>query len=328
MINSFPREVGPPRRIVNNKKEYLNYINSNNGVKKAVYRSVYSFEETTTKYGKDIPIYESAKVDCIFFDMDDKECNAWEECNKLHQECLKENTKHSIVMSGRGYHFYIYSGEYKPQFIKSTIYNAQMFYINKLKIKVDRQVIGNPAQLARVPNTYNIRARRFCIPLTIEQFEKGDEFCKNLALKQNFVKNIYIGENLLNMKQFDNQTWDEKDNLMFMENINTPSSENIELKDLPLCIDKILKNKEARYKERGIVILYLKEKGYSKQEIYSILRKHLSEKKFKHCVVEEKQLQYLYDVRDDLVFPSCETIKKDGLCCQKCPFYKNQQVYK
>ena len=51
--------------------------------------------------------------------------------------------------------------------------------------------------------------------------------------------------------------------------------------------------------------MYFKEKGYTQKETLQILKENLTENKFRHCIVEERQLQYLYE-RDDLMFPeSC-----------------------
>lgn len=323
LYNKFPRECGPPRKVANNMNEWLKFVNIYNGKKSAVYTSIYNFKQIEIK-----PNYDSAVIDKLFFDFDDKSCNAWNECNKLHLDLLKNDIKHIIIMSGRGYHLYILTEEItNPQNIKSLIYNSQHHFIDKLQLIVDAQVIGNPAQLARVPNTFNIRGNRFCIPLTKNQFEKGDIYCKELASKQNFVKNVSIGEKLFNIKQFDYQTNKFNENTIFeLNNINESSNNIDSLKDAPPCIKNILNNKNSGWKERYLVILYYRELGYTKQEIFNILKKHLSEHKFRHCIIEERQLQYLWD-RHDLTFPQCNKIINDELCPIKCNKY-NSVIYK
>ena len=254
----FPIECGPPRKLIKNIKEYLNYVNLYNGKRKAVYKSVYSFEETKINdYRREVPDYSSAIVDCIFFDFDFKSCEAFIEVKKLHEYCMKENLKHTIIFSGRGYHLYIYCKIYNLQYKKETIRGAQQYFIDKLKLTVDRQVIGNVAQLARIPNTYHPKAGRFCIPLTKEQFEKGDEFIKTLAEKQNFVKNVIIGSKL-----FDISIWDiEPDNSWLdFPQINLKSfNKPVLTKEIPPCISNILKKSEKRWKDRYIIILYFKQ---------------------------------------------------------------------
>ncbi len=313
-FDTFPREVGAPRKIVHNMKEYLSYVNVNNGKKSAVYTTVYSF----TGIHKDgyKPDYDTAIVDKLYFDFDDKECDAYGEAKKMHEYCKAENIKHSIVMSGRGYHVYVYTTSEFLEFKKDAIKGGQMYFINKLGVVCDKQVIGDVCRLTRVPNTYNIKGARFCIPLTEEQFNSGDESIKEHAAKQNFVKDVFIGEELFNLKHFDKKT-ESKYNLDLGD---MKSSEDTKLGKLPHCIQAIMNNPHVNYKGRYLVILYFKEKGYTKDEVFKILEGFLNPRKLYHCVREERQLQYLFG-RDDLIFPSCEKIKEDSQCPGKCEFY-------
>ena len=324
MFKTFPREVGPPRKVVNNIQEWLAFVNRYNGLKKAVYTSIYMFKNINEK-GK--AEYDSAVVDCLFFDFDDKSCDAYKEANNLHQELLKQNLKHRIVMSGRGYHVYIMTEEYEPANPKSCIYNAQHSFIDKLQLEVDTQVIGNPAQLARVPNTYNQKGKRFCIPVTEEEFDKGDDFIKQLSSNQNFIKDIFMGEKLLNLKDFDYQSDKFSEDFKFDTSEFEDSFGNLDYaKGCPECIKQILMNEDAGWKERYLLILYFRELGYTRQEVYNILKEHLTERKFKHCIGDERQLQYLFE-RHDLMFPSCARIIADGMCPSKCEKY-NKVIYK
>lgn len=322
LFKSFPREVGPPRKTVYNIEEWLKFVNMYNGKKKAVYTSIYKFEKIESN-GK--PNYESAIVNKLFFDFDDKSCEGYKECNILHQFLLKEDIKHFIVMSGRGYHLYVLTNPIKPKNPKACIFNAQHNFIDKLKLTVDVQVIGNPAQLARVPNTFNTKGQRYCIPLTEEQFYKGDKYCKELASKQNFIKGTIIGNKLLDIKTFDSI------NNSSYENIYKASETSINMnanyaKDCPPCILEILKRKNLGWKERYLIIIYFRDIGYTREEVCAILKQHLTEQKFKHCIVDERQLQYLFE-RHDLIFPSCDRIMNDRLCYKKCDKY-NCVIYK
>jgi len=311
MFVKFPCEVGPPRKVVKNIKEYLAYINLNNGKKTAIYKSVYKFDEIITEpYVK--PDYNSAVVDCIYFDFDDKSCNAWNECFKLHFDCMKMNYKHSINMSGRGFHCFIYINNHPLSHKKEAIRGGQEYFIKQNKLTVDAQVIGNVAQMARIPNTYHPKAKRFCIPLTREQFEQGDSFCKSLAEHQNFVKDIMIGDKLFDISVFDVERETKID-------LTIPSITNrgpIKKGDVSPLIARLMCNENAGWKDRYLIILYFKELDYSKDDVFDILKDCLSEKKFYHCVREEKQLQYLFS-RDDLLFPSFEKLRDEGRCMSK-----------
>ena len=323
----FPLEVGPPRKLVTNMKEYLNFVNVHNGKKKAVYRSIYSFNDVNENWKPD---YNSAIVDCLFFDFDDKSCNAYEECQRLHKKCLLQNLRHVVVMSGRGYHHYIFLKKNKLEYPKEAIRKGQQYFVDKLNLSIDKQVMGNVAQMARVPNTYHPKAKRFCIPLTKEQFEKGDDFIKQLAKKQNFVRNIVIGKELFDISKFDKEPENEFNfntlhkNGQFSSSVGQAGEVNI--KSCPPCIQQLLNKEDCGWKDRYLIILYFKEKGYLIEEVYKILEQHLSKHKFYHCIKEERQLQYLFR-RNDLCFPSCDILKEEHFCPGDCKM-KDKIVYK
>ena len=291
-------ELGPPRRTFTDKLEAVKFINKYNGMKKAVYKTVYKFEEMNGIK----PNYNSAIIDRLFFDFDKE--NAYEEAKRFHLYLLGENIKHTLTMSGRGYHIFVKTIQYKPQYSKSVIYNAQHHFIDKLELHCDHQVVGDNARLCRVPNTYHTKAKRFCIPLTKEQFYMGDKEIKVFANKQNFVKEKEIGENLFGIRQFDF----ENENEFKIEFEDCYVCEDCDLKILPDLIKNLLLKGDLKWRERYIVILYFKDLGYTMEEVKNILRKYLTEKKFKHCVYEERQLQYLFE-REDLVFPEKYGIK-------------------
>lgn len=307
-------EYGLPRRVLN-LDEAKKFVNSNNGVK-AIYKTLYKFEEMDGKK----PNYNSAIIDKLFFDFDEADC--WDEANRLHQYCISKNIQHRIVMSGRGYHLFIICNPYKPENSKGTIYNAQHYFIDMMNLNCDSSVVGDNARICRIPNTYNLKAKLFCVPLTKEDFSKGDKYCKALGKKQNKIRNTEIAKTFFDIKQFDKPV--EKDEF---EQIDIKDCDiNIDINKHPDCIKQILVTKDCNWKQRYLLILYFKESGYTRKEVYDILKMCLSERKFKHCISDERQLQYLFE-RDDLMFPLCSKIKIDGLCPKKCEKY-NKVVYK
>ena len=54
---------------------------------------------------KEIPDYDTAIVDKIFFDLDSK--NSFNSIKKFHEFLMKENLKHCMTMSGGGFHCYV-----------------------------------------------------------------------------------------------------------------------------------------------------------------------------------------------------------------------------
>ena len=296
-------EVGLPRKTVTSNKETIEFINKNNGLKK-IFRTVYNFD----LMNENKPDYNSAIIDKLFFDFDGKDC--WNEANSFHEFLIKENIKHYITMSGKGYHIFVLTKTYRPKHSKNCIKNAQHYFIDKLNLKCDKQVIGDNARLHRIPNTFNPKARLFCIPLTKNFFEQGDIHIKIMATSQYFIKNISIGEKLFDIERFDTEP--ENKFIFAPTEIDSISgSLNLDyMKECPEFIKELLFKKNVGWNDRYLIILYFKEKGYTRQEVYEILKENLTEKKFKHCITEERQLQYLFE-RDDLMFPEkyCKVYK-------------------
>lgn len=286
-------EVGLPRRICETKKEAVEFINKYNGIK-ALYRTVYDFDSMNENKIN----YNSAIINSLFFDFDGEDC--WKEANKLHQFLLKEDIKHKLIMSGRGYHIFVYTELYRPKNSKSCIYNGQHYFIDLLNLKCDMSIVGDIARLCRISNTYNIKAKLFCIPLTKDQFKSGDEVIKIVARKQHFIKDIFIGNKLFDIKKFDHKA-DKTENIIdiskFESNLNVDY-----ISASPDFIKQLLAKEEHGWNDRFLIIMYFKERGCTRQEVLEILKTHLSERKFKHCIYEERQLQYLFE-RNDLVFP-------------------------
>ncbi len=298
MNKKFPREVGLPRKIIYTTREYLSFINKYNGVKKSIFEGVYSCGMMDYKAD-----YSDISIDKLFFDFDEEDC--WGECNKLHKWLLHENVKHLLIWSGRGFHLFISTKPFHPKNPKSTVYNAQMFFVNELKLNCDKQILGDISRLRRTLNTFNGKSKLFCIPLNQEDFKKGKDYCKKLAKKQNFKKE-YIGTYLLDVSIFDYKI---EENETFEFDLETNLNADY-IKDCSDFIATLLSKKNLGWQERYLIILYFKEKGHTREEVYEILKENLSEKKFKHCIAEERQLQYLFE-RDDLIFPEkyCKVYK-------------------
>lgn len=331
IFNSFPREVAwPKRKVVWNEKELMNFIKLSNG-KTNCYISVYNFELITQdKYKRNVPVYETAKIDKMYFDLDSKNC--YEDCKKFREYCKKENLMYRIVFSGRGYHFYIFVKHSIIEHKKDCLLQAQNHITEILGVDVDKQTQGDLARITRIPNTYNLRRRRFCIPLTKEQFEKGHKFIRELAKKQNKEVNTIYGNKKFDIKPFDKGVNVE---VLFLKNMDFNHKIEKEIpeivKDFPICIKNLIykiKHSKHSYKERFILILYLREKGYMLSEVLSILKKILPKEKFYHCVKKEGQTQYLFR-RDDLMMPNCQEMIRKGVCNKKCDLYgKFCGVYK
>ena len=324
IFNQFPREIGFPKRIIiHYKKDFLKIINRNN-TKNNIIFSVYAFEDTQINYGRESPDYQTAIVDKIFFDFDEEDCSL--DMKKFHKYLMKKDLKHCVFFSGRGYHIYIFCN---PNIInkQNTILRIQKHFKKKLNIRVDEQTFGNLAQMGRVPNTYNLKRRRFCIPLSEDDLKLTHEEIREKAKQQvknfSFNKIPIFSTKILKTKNFDSPPRVMKGDLE-TEDIKIKDC-NIKIKDAPPCISKVLKDSNAGYRQRGLLITYLREKNYTLEETEKILESFLNKKKWEHCKRTEKQVPRLYRTTKYLL-PKCERLMEEGFCPGRCSKF-NKVIY-
>jgi len=313
LVGKFPREIGIPNRFLDfSKRRFLDIVNKYNGYKKLFFL-LYQCDSNQK--------YDNVIIDKIFFDFDGE--TAHNEAVKLHKWCLKKNLRHLLLFSGGGYHIFLFTknGErlLNP---KRTLWNVHYKISDELKLEMDKQVKGNITQSGRVPNTYNPRRRRYCIPISSEDLGKGHEFIKEKAKKQTF-KFYYYGKKLFDINKHDIDNYEEKLDIPVLDiKIKKEINKDKVLKDLPLCVAAILKGGSPGYRERYLAISFFRDQGYLLSEVIEIFRGFLTEKKFRHSVFQERQPQRLYH-RCELFFPNCKKIAKEGFCRKGCK-WKNK----
>ncbi|MEM5866354.1 MAG: hypothetical protein QXG39_00340 [Candidatus Aenigmatarchaeota archaeon] len=333
MFNEFPREVANPnRRLVYSKEEFYNFVNK--FIKFTnLYTSVYHFRVVDRERNK--PFYDSAVVDKIFIDVD--EPSELPNLLNIHQWLCKKELLHTIIFSGKGFHLYIIlkeldeglSGWIKKEAIRRWVLD------NIQNLKFDEVVLGDLARITRIPNTFNFRRGRFCIPLTSEHLEKSYEEICEIARKQNFKYEFFGKKKVsLNVKEV-KSTWENLEkNFKFEERgqvILTPI-------DFPPFIKKIIEKKKKfwdksmGWKERYIIILWLKENGYTFKECVEYLKTILTKEEFIHCVYDEKQPQYIYSkefTKNPYHFPTIPCLLRYGfqLTEEDFKFFEENRLY-
>ncbi len=320
----FPREMGnPKRKVARNMTQLLDFINANNGVSN-LYLSVYNFLEFRKPWMH--PIYESAIIDRIYFDFDQKikENGEWvsqpayENMLKLHEWCMKHDYIHFPRFTGSGYDTIVLTNS--NTFIKNKqvcVWDAVLWLSKKLNFQVDPQVKDVLPRIYRIENSFNIKetARRFCIPLNKDIIYLGEEKIREIAMKQRFTNNSY-GTKFWNIVDFDAE-FSQFDDFLPMMDFNIDEKNFAELSEkIPDCVKAILSRKDLGWEERRIVVLALRDNCYLLDETISILRKHLSAKKFTHCMRDERQPSYLYK-KDNYMFPHQEKLLEIKAC--PCP---------
>jgi len=318
-FGDFPREMGYPyrRHIVYNSKQLIEKLNLYNH-KTPVYTSLYSFEQLNGALNRGI--YTSANINKIYFDLDKLEI---ESLRKFHEYALKKDLFHTMFFSGGGFHIYIGTSGKDLKNKKGAVANCQVGIANELELNVgingdsdiDGHIIGNIAQMVRVPCSYNLKRHKYCIPLKKEDLT-DIKTIERKSRKQIFGIKVY-GNKLLDLTPYDGEPiTNSYENIEFdlpMENIGLS---NINIEKFPACIQSILKESFINHRQRYILILYLKELGIPIEDTLNILKNSLDWKVFIHCVREEKQPYWIYK-RGNLSFPSCGTLRGEGFCVDK-----------
>jgi len=320
---SFPRDMGFPsrakqNRVVYNMDEMLKKVQLYNG-RTHVFTSLYSFDKI---FENGIPDYDSARIEHIYFDLDNGTC--MDSAQKLHEFFLERDLLHTMFFSGAGFHLYLavqYPNQLKNK--KSAIFNAVVELADKLKFKVginehsdiDAHTVGNVAQLVRVPNTYNVKRRRFCIPIYHEDFEKDMQHFYQLAKTQRMPIKVY-GSVKLDLSVFDREP-KVKYRIPSIDTGQSLGVDKINVDAFLPCIQALLTKKNLKHRERFIVITYCKEIGLPLRDCILLLKKYLPNRTFQHCVFEERQPLFIYR-RADLMFPSCGRLMSTGACQEDC----------
>lgn len=324
----FPREICNPKRyIVIDKAKFYKFINANISSSN-IYTNVYNYD--TFKLPYMCPVYESAIIDRIYFDCDQKirkdgkeiDLPAYENMIKIHKWCLERDIMHFPRCTGSAYDVVIVvANPHSIKHKKSCVENAQRWLCKELDIEIDPQIIGDIARIHRVDNTFNHKpqTRRYCIPLDKDIIYTGEKNIFEVAKNQQFVEGVF-GSKPWNISEFDKQNAMFRDVLPVVNtSINEDSFSDLS-HNIPPCVKNLLARKDLVWRERCIVILALRDNCYLFDEMIAILKKYLSTKKYLHCIKEERQPHYLYK-NEKYMFPNQDELLDMGVCpCPKGSF--------
>lgn len=283
---------------------FLDFIARFNG-RKDLYFSVYQYDGD----------FNSPVIDKVFIDIDpDDEFDAFGDLVTLHEWLVSHHILHTMIFSGRGFHILIGTNKYYPGDLKNppaAIRGYVNHIIDETGISPDMQVVGDLMRVRRIPNTVNMKTGLYAIPLTIDDLTSYDDICESATKPRGPL--IFYGSERVDISEYDGA---HTSRLPLSDAIINGVGE-YSLDDAPPCVKAILKNPMAGYTERFIVITALRDLAYPLHDTIEILRRALSDEKFRHCVEEEGQVEYLYR-RQDLLFPSCRTIMCLGYCVEGC----------
>ncbi|MHA1279270.1 MAG: hypothetical protein ACTSQ8_18900 [Candidatus Helarchaeota archaeon] len=324
-------EIGTPHRryVVSNRRELAKIINLYNG-RLDLLKSIYGFGSLMERNGVKVVDPSTMIVDKIFFDLD---VPSIEDVSAFFTGKIAK-VKKRVNFTGRGFHVLIFI---KPNLAdpSEAIGAAQLKIADKLGIDLmiedNRSVIGNVRQMNRITNTWNIKRRRYVIPIIEKDMNKTYDEIREMAKKQRFIpldERIH-GDKLLDISSYDRRVYKISSKLISRGNLDELSlkkSENF-LKALGISPDLIcdrvkgLLHPNASFSEREEIIIFCRDKlCLDAEDTARFLYNVLSPKKWIHCVetgsinrlymkiIDEKGIEkYKYPYRN-----FCNTCNKRG----------------
>ncbi len=311
LYSTFPRQVAYPYRKTVDRKEFYSTINRLNG-KVRLFSSVYNF--TGSQHFDKI----SLDLDKIFFDFDGPE--AFENTMAFTFHLRKANLKHLLLFSGGGYHVYLFTKGYENlKNKKACLTNVHDYFLKEYCCHFDKAIFGDIARVATIPNTWNTKRQRYCIPIFANEIIKGFEYHSNLAKEQRFEFEIN-GEELFDVSGFDSSE-ESSYEVEVTEEVKAQIDSDEILSQMPPCIASLLANAShtrVGWRGRFLLIVYLRDSGILYGNACDIITRYLTAQKrgvseAVHCIREERQAKHIYE-RDESLFPSCESLRREGFC--------------
>jgi hypothetical protein len=321
---SFPRQLGFPYRVTcKNNSEFYTTIKKN--IKhRRVFASVYNYVNNPFHINKIL------NLDKIFFDFDGLTDDVVSEVEQFVFNLKKDNIKHLVCFSGGGFHVYIFNENYVDiDSKKGTLLNLHNHFINEYKLKnVDRSVIGDIARIATVPNTFNFKRKKFCVPLTYDKLFNID--FDTIGESQEKINQDFIsGKTSFDISnfntdeiQFDSLTEEDVPDIKTRDILLSQDIKNDKiLNEIPVCVKDVLLSGREKYigtYERMLIIVYFRDSGYPIGNIVEIIKQYLTTsrkgvKEWQHCL-KEKQIEFIFSSGYKYVFPTCESLMEREYC--------------
>lgn len=361
-----PREFASPQRVaVDTTGELLAHIDQHNGLADC-YVSAYAFASEDRSYG-DVVINKA------IFDFDGE----WGALVDTHEWLRERGAAHLVVFSGsaRSGHIYVLTEPTTHQqsleyFQRDVVVDGAglrrcrecgnpVDRVDASAVKawecracghragdggtrlvVDDNLIGDPATMIRVPNTWHPGAERFCVPLRPEEVVRDAAEVHALADSQRdlALADAVSGGSPVEITQAEDRaeelyrSYDDQRGMAGVGSDATAAGSfeaEVEpaavLEDLSCeCLLSMLTDPDGRpaeprmgHRNRRVLVSYLVERGYNPAEIRGFLRFALDDEKAEHAIHEEQQPTRIW--RDGVKAPNAVTLKRYGLFEPSCP---------
>lgn len=318
LYNSFPRQIGFPSRVtVRSRDEMEKYINKYNG-KARIYGSVYNYVSNEE---------HRIKLDKVFFDFDGG--NAFTDVSSVVSYLRDHDYMFTYLFSGGGYHLYLFlDTDYHVINKKDCLTNIHHFFEKECNVTIDPAVIGDLARIATVPNTYNLKRNRYCIPLMIDDIGESHALISEVAKKQCMAGVVY-GSKKFDPEPFDRpseRTAYHTDEVYALTSDDIHIEDDIFALDLHPCVFNMLAHGHSNHmgwRGRYHIITYLRDIGVPYGDCRRIIQQHLTnihdgKPEWQHCY-NKQQIEKIYR-NLQYGFVKCEVMKDEGYCpeCNFC----------
>lgn len=251
---------------------------------------------------------------------------------------MKEDIKHTIILSGGGFHPYVFTKPLKIEdlednkiesHLKFILKNAQHGIINIINkhlskedkitygyqktCDIDSHVIGDIGRIARIPNTWHPKRKRYAIPIIESDFDKTFKEILILSKNQRSEYEVF-GNKLIDLKGYDmNFQKVQSNNVKLRDNGHNLKDLSGVITLLPKFIQTLLATKDDGCRARYYTIVSMKVRGFPKSVSEDLCEKHWSPDKFKHALYGHgySEFDYIYG-RHDIFFPNWQTLINEG----------------
>ena len=207
---------------------------------------------------------------------------------------------------------------------------------NQIYYPVDKQVWGDILRISRVPNTWNPKRGRFCIPLTDELIDSSANEIQEMAKKQLFlpIDKIYFGQRMMKVpKEFDVKIDFTDFNFKEVPEDYNPDDDAVKKMKLPPCIKTLVDDKYLINDKRFWLLVYLRESGISMEEAASFFLRNFDPQYAYDSIYTEKQPQRVYRGKQrQIPMKDCQFMSKMCSCLDQCPkchrYSKRHPVYR
>jgi hypothetical protein len=346
----YPRKIAHPNKVVClNKEEFIERYNRLNGVVDKLYVGLYKCQEDGSMH--------NVELDIVAFDIDDiDKPEQFQTLLELHNKLNTLHWKHTVLYSTKGAWIFVdcVPRTYEKDLAKGKLAAMQekiiegtsLFFGEAHSSPLDRAIRGDVERVVRMPSSYDLGRKRNAIFLFEEDLQKGHEHIVKLSENVSELR-------LFMVPKFGTKVELDPENIeatkLFSSNIiempeheykyelpkDTPEVQKSILDHLPDCIkDWIINKDSATWQARAYTTLYLRERGFSIDQIKQIL-KPFYEKMPRTDSLKNNWEHYekvacaeLIFKRRDLKFPKCRTLWEQGLCKGKCKQCKgpNQSI--